>query len=750
MRFKNIILILLCVATAKLNAQFDHHRFRLLDADNALPIIDVSFQYGSQQGASDHNGLVNFQYEKGTSMRLSHINYGSWTLDDEQLLEAIQTQVVYRESLIIDLYPVTVIAVRGQKHPEERLHIDFEDRMLHDGATLLHQLPAFNSIRKSGNYGFDIVFRGFKYDQLNVVLNGAQSATAACPNRMDPPSSQMAPNMLDRIEVLKGPHALRYGTGFGATINFIPVKLRFTTEPDVYGRLSSAYESNGQIARGETQIGISSRNYDFSLFGSWSQGNDYLAGNGETVQAAFTRSSFGANLGLKLNDNHQVRVSGLYNNAKDADFPALPMDLREDDTWMLSIRHDINIRRDKLKSWSTTAYTSFVDHLMNNMLKHQEPRMLNAETKAQTHNYGARTEGIWQTGNTKLYGGIDFKNEGATGLRTREFLMGPNAGNTLVDKVWQKGSINKLGLFGEYHLSSNRFHYVLSGRLDYNHSDIGDPGSEFSSVYDETGVSHINPGLSVGIQKLFGQAIKATLWLGRAQRSGSLTERFINYFPVGLDPYEMLGNPQLKPEVNYQTDLGFEWTKNKAAINVDFFAAYLEDYISSVIDTTLSSRLPSSPGVRRFVNIHEAFKSGFELRWVQQLPMGMQQSLAIAYTYAQDLDRKEPLPEIAPLDLRYVLAGSYLKDKLHVEVVFRYVMKQSRISKEYGESITPSFTIMDVKAGYRFFDRLSAHIGVNNLFDQNYYEHLSRSVSATVEPIYAPGRNIFVNLGFHF
>ncbi|MEZ5022434.1 MAG: TonB-dependent receptor plug domain-containing protein [Chitinophagales bacterium] len=67
----------------------------------------------------------------------------------------------------------------------------------------------------------DPVLRGFKYDQLNIVMDGVQSATAACPNSRIPPTSQMAPNMLDRIEILKGPHALRYGSGFGGTINFI-------------------------------------------------------------------------------------------------------------------------------------------------------------------------------------------------------------------------------------------------------------------------------------------------------------------------------------------------------------------------------------------------------------------------------------------------------------------------------------------------------------------------------------------------
>ena len=93
----------------------------------------------------------------------------------------------------------------------------------------------------------------------------AKVLQAACPNRMDPPTSQMAPNMLERIEILKGPHALRFGTGFGATINFIPTELNFSNTIQPYGRISSSYESNGQIPRTETQFGVTGQNYDLSL-----------------------------------------------------------------------------------------------------------------------------------------------------------------------------------------------------------------------------------------------------------------------------------------------------------------------------------------------------------------------------------------------------------------------------------------------------------------------------------------------------
>ena len=724
---------------------------RLLDQSTFLPIAGAIFQYGEQSGVSNEQGAIEFTYQEGTPMRLSHVSYGEWELDHAGVREMIRIGTHYRESITINLYPVTIIAIRGsQQAPSDKLQLEYQDRMDHDAASILNQSPAFNSIRKGGNYGFDPVFRGFKYDQLNIVMNGAQSATAACPNRMDPPTSQMAPNMMDRIEVLKGPHALRYGTGFGATINFIPSKLRFTDEPDTYGRFSGGYEGNGEILRSEGLVGFSGKKYDLGIFGAWSQGNDYEAGNGETVQADFMRASIGVNLGLKLAPNQQLRLSALYNQARDADFPALPMDLRDDDTWMFNARHDISFNQGALKSWNTTVFGSFVDHLMDNLRKPLDPRTVNAATSADTYNYGGRTEGVWNFAGSTLYAGVDWRVEGAEGIRTREFLAGPNAGNTVQDNAWQNGRISKNGLFAEYHLDRNNYQFVFSARTELNNAEITDPSQEFTRVYPDTEETQFNPSLSLGVSRKLQQGMKLGLWLGRAQRSGSLTERFINYFPVGQDPFEMLGNPQLDPEVNQQLDLTFEWQRKETALNVDIFAAYLQDFISSLIDTTLTPRLPNSPGVRQFINIDDAFKTGFEVNWTQTLVAGLQHQVSIAYTYGRDLEREEPLPEIAPLDFRYALRGRYLKDKLHPEVVFRHVIEQSRISTEFGETVTPSFSLLDVRLSYQVSDFIRFSAGVNNLFDENYYEHLNRSVRGANNPIFAPGRNVFTSFNLTF
>jgi len=722
---------------------------KIQDKSSNLPIADLYWSYNNVAGVTEANGEVNFDYKQGSTLFLSHINYGVWELDESQLKQAIHDKVIYKESKAFDLFPVTVIGVQSSQ-TGETVDLDYDDKMAHDGGELLSQSTAISGIKKSGNYGFDPVLRGFKYDQLNIVLGGAQSATAACPNRMDPPTSQMAPNMIDRVEILKGPHSVRFGNGFGGTINFIPSPLQFSDSTQVFGRLSGSYESNGELIRNENLIGIRGQKYELGIFGSYSQGDDYTAGNDSIMQAAFLRESFGANLGIKLTDNQEIRLSANKNIARDVEFVALPMDLRNDDTWMFHAKHTIKLNKEQLKSWNTSVFGSFVDHEMDNLDKIITPRMMNAVTYATTYNYGGRTESIWQLPKGIMYLGGDLKVEGAEGTRERSFLMGPMAGKVAKDNVWQDGEIQKTALFTEYKTQKDSITFVLAGRLEINSASVSNVDATFQSLYNGTNTTEYNPTISVGAIKNIKKNSSVGIWIGASQRSGSLSERYINFFPVGLDPYEIVGNPFVKAETNKQMDLTFSTRTKKTAFKVDLFASYLEDYISSEIDTTLKTRLPSSPGVRRVVNIDNAFKTGFEISWKQTLVAGLSHQASIAYTYGKNLVTDNALAEIAPLDFQYIFSGSYLNKKITPQLIYRYVMEQNRVSTEFGETPSPSFNIVDVKVNYKITPQASVTVGVDNIFDTTYYEHLNRAIKGTNQDIYAIGRNVFISANIKF
>ncbi|KGB67244.1 TonB-dependent receptor [Ornithobacterium rhinotracheale] len=103
---------------------------------------------------------------------------------------------------------------------------------------------------------------------------------------------------------------------------------------------------------------------------------------------------------------------------------------------------------------------------------------------------------------------------------------------------------------------------------------------------------------------------------------------------------------------------------------------------------------------------------------------------------------------MAPLDLRYALRGDFFRHRLQPMFSLRYVAKQDRISKEFGEIPAPEFTVLDFHTTWQLNAKMAANVGVNNLLDRAYFEHLSRAVRGGKTPIYSPGRSF--TLGFNY
>lgn len=743
------IVFIICGLSPVVYAQ--ESRLQLINSYTNIVITDVLFKYNKHIGYSDEHGIIRVDFKQGERLFLSHLQYGEVNVDAEELEMLLAEGQLKLTPLNNVLLPVTFVKFRSGGGEQKRMEITVKDKLDHDAGNLLEDVPAISSIRKSGAYGFDPVLRGFKYEQVNLVLDGSQTASAACPNRMDPAVSQIPINMITQAEVLKGPHNLRYGNAFGGTINFKSSLPEFKEKIKALGRMGTSYESNGNIYRTEGVAGVSGPKADFRLFGAYSTGNDYTDGDGMNISADFNRLNWGGKLGVKLNQHHLLGFLVSNNFAKDVDFPALPMDLQEDDTWLMNASHSARFYGKKLSSWNTSVYGTMVDHQMDNFDKVLEPRKADAETEAETNNYGGRTELRFDFNKIYLYAGFDYRFESANGYRTRTMLMGPSAGTVFTDNVWQNAEVHRTGLFAEFHMNKQDWLLVASGRLNFNSAGANNPDQHFDALYPDVESSHIHSSFSVGGTKIFRKNMSMGLWLGRATRSPGIAERYINQFPIGLDPYEMLGNPQLKPEVNNQADLIFRYQSEKTKFSVNVFAALLRDYISSEIVPGLQPSMASSPGVRQFVNVDKAFLTGFEFFWKQRLARVLSHDLSIVYTYGKNHELDEPLPEIPPLEIRYHVAGKFIKEKVRPELVIRRSCKQNRVANSYGETETPRFMVVDARVSWLINHVLTATGGVQNLFDKAYYEHLSRSVrNAEARPIYSPGRSCYLTLTLSF
>lgn len=739
-----IVLSALCVRVA---GQEQTRPIILQQAENRSPIAHVDYIYGMAKGLSDQAGTIRLTFIPGEVLYLSHIELGEIRLSAEEVVNALREgKLILKPGQGYMLEPVTVLALRPLQVAQSKLNVLQYDRLQHDAGAFLGSLTTISNIRKSGSYGFDPVYRGFKYDQLNLVIDGMVSATTACPSRMDPPASQISLNQIDRIEILKGPHTLRYGPSFGATLNFISYPPVFSESSDIFGRTTLGYEFNGNIRRGEAILGFSGKRYNIGVNGTYSIGDNYKDGEGISIPSSFKRGALGLTAAYKLSESQFLDVSATRNFARDTDFPSLMMDLRSDDTWLLNAKHKW-IRSGKfLSEWNSAIYTSQVDHAMDNLSRPMAGKMSDAVTLALTETYGARTEMKLNWKNAKMYLGADTRHEQISGDRTRTIRMGAMKGKVFIDNVWQDGEIARIGAFTEYHYMGNKYRFTFSGRLDYNHSTAHDPAPKFSEVQNDVSATHLNPSLSIGATRLLGKYFSIGAWVGRGLRSPNLNERFINFLAVGMDPYELVGNPQLNPEINNQADITLIYKQEKTQVEVNLFGSYLQDFISSEIRPDLKPMMTGAPGVRQYVNIDKAGLYGFDLTWRQRFSASLQQELSLAYSVGEELVRKEPLPQIAPMDLRYKLRGNFLQERLQPEIALRHVLKQDRIASYFGEQETPAFSVIDLKIVYVPYARLNLSFAVLNLLDEGYWEHLSRYVSSMSRAIYSPGRNFTLGM----
>jgi iron complex outermembrane receptor protein len=353
-----------------------------------------------------------------------------------------------------------------------------------------------------------------------------------------------------------------------------------------------------------------------------------------------------------------------------------------------------------------------------------------------------------------------------------------------VEDIWKNADLANYGFFAEYKAAFGTWNIFAGLRLDYNMASSDPvllygavpPGTPPPLILDiqNTSSSHFNVSGSLGASKKLGKFFELDLAVGRGVRSPNMVERFIILLPVSFDNYEYYGNPQLKPEVNYEGDLTFKFLHPKAGdFGLTGFYSYVQDFINGkLVPSSVQKPLSQSVlGVKQFINYDQAWFTGFEFSWALSATYKLGAAVTAAYTYGvypkatkyvldptkipsqqivgEEEVKNDAIPEIPPFEANFRLSYRFLKDKLIPRISYRMVLSQNHVSSAYYESKTPGFNIFGASLTYRPNKYISVVGGVNNIFNVDYYEHLNRRTQGTLINLYEPGRVFFVNLTFN-
>ncbi|NJN24855.1 MAG: TonB-dependent receptor [Cyclobacteriaceae bacterium] len=750
----NILFILICPMAV--HAQ--DIQGKLFDKQTGKPVSGATIFYQQHFAFSDETGAFTFE-NTGTKVKImvTHLGYqpyeGTLDPDDEATWQiAMNSSVKMLEEVLIT----------GENRPSvAQSRIDRQSIARDNPKNIgdIFKNKAGFGVIKRGGYAMDPVFRSFKYEQINLIYDGGVYISNACPNRMDPASTQMSTAEIDRIELVKGPYSVRYGQTMGALINIITNRPVSTDEFSISGMLEGGYESNGNGHTGRGAINLADNHYDLSVEGGTMSFDDYKNGEGEIVPSSFTNYNYTAKLGLNLSANQRIQLSWRQNFSKDVKHASLPMDSPKDNSTIVSMDYGARNLSNTLVSINAKVYYTYVDHLMTNENRPNFP-MVFASSPVTSGTYGGRLEfGLSPNGKTTLFVGTDLRSVGKDGVRNRtvKIMNGTplELPREFTDLIWQDSWLYDLGLFAEANwLVDEKWNAQAGARIDYVKSGANNPAADFEAYYGQIAPQdEINLSLTGSLNYHFAGNGLVQLSIGRGQRAADLLERYINHFSVGMDAYEYLGNPNLKSEVNNQIDLTVKNVHGNFHWSANIFYSYMQNYITAIVDESIGRKyMPGTMPLftKRFINIDQAWQRGFDIEAGYRFGKTLTANVGIFCTKAQNVDFDEPLPEIPPLT--GLLSVKYQQKQYFAELRGRLVDGQDRVADTFDEATSPGFEVFDLMAGYTLFKNMTIDFALKNILNSNYYEHLSRPYNNQGEAgmFYEPGRSVRIGLVLRF
>jgi iron complex outermembrane receptor protein len=782
-------LLLLAAAMLYATLVFSQHEnsvsFKIADAGTGLPIehAEIVFTPSAIGGVTNLKGILLIQsIDTGIyKVVVSHIAFhrlekeihllaGVGNDFEFQLSKKVKVldEFIVREEKPADIilskvpYIETII---GKKQINKEGTRDIGD--------FLRSSKNINGIRKGGTQ-LDPVVRGFKYSQLNVQINNGHKVEGGCPNRMDPATAHVEIEDIESIEVKKGPYALRYGPSFGGIINMVTQIPPHTDDSPVHIKAMKSYESNWNGNKEHLGVYGGYKWFFYNFSGGQKSYGNYNDGNGNEVNSAFRKYNYKGQLGFQAAKHHTVSLNYEESKGRDVMFPTLPMDERSDDTQLMSADYTAKDISDAIHSLQAKLYLTDVTHVMDNKNRPYSDTVVAVST-IDALNQGGRVEMGLNISHSLLTAGLDFENIKKDGERIKTMILQPGL-PVKNEKLWNKAKITNAGIFAEYLKTIQSWEIIATARLDFNSASsdsisVTHPmqGEIYHYASDSIQSDFTNFSFSVGVTKKLNPHLALSLALGRGTRSPDMTERFIILLPIGYDPFDYLGDPQLKPETNNQVDLTLKYKNEKyGMIQLNGFYSLVNNFISG-------KRIPPSQqkpltngviGVKQFYNAGNARFRGFEFAYATPSTLKFGASLFASFTYAtinkvqqyvmnaqgaviDDVELiNDALAEIPPFESTASVYYRLFKGKLVPTINVRMVAAQKHVSKATYEKESPGFTLAGFSVNYDFNKYFTVAGGVNNIFNAAYFEHLNRNIIGSTNSLYEPGRSFYINLYF--
>ena len=709
-------------------------------------------------------------------LHVSHMGFRA-QIREIELSDGRATVVFILEPTYIELEEVTVReSSTGMVQPELSLSVTVANRdFLSESSSMtlmqtLQRLPGINSM-DIGTGVSKPVIRGLGFNRIVVAQNNIkqQGQQWGADHGLE-----IDFNNVERVEILKGPASLIYGSdAIGGALNIRPpvIPQENTTNFEV----TTNFHSNNDLLGTSAMAAINNNGLFFRVRLSYQDYADYRVPADEFVYNTWVmpipnqrlKNTSGNDLGVSLtgglrkswgittlsvsNFNQQVGFFPASHGIPNPGSLQDPGNPRQTEYPMQKVNH--------LKITSNTNILRGSDRIELDVGLQQNHRQeLNPP---HVHGAGPLPEGFTELELILNTFSANFKYHNRIAER-KSFVYG-FSGN-YQDNT--RGGYNFLlpdftygeaGLFfiSRFNVSDELF--LNSGiRADAARADITgylEPvwqDTETISGYRERTPdlqrNFLNIAFSSGLSWMPVKDLNLKVNLGTGFRNPGAIELSANGIHHGSFRHEM-GDITLQTERSWQLDFGFTWSKKDVYLHFSPFINYFPNFIF-LNPSGVFSELPGAGQIYRFEQA-EALHMGGEFYADWHISHALHTSLGAEWVWAQNLENNYPLPFTPPpsalAEINYLIKPdiAFLKRVKLISSV-RHTAAQNRVAR--NEPATGAYTLTNagVSASLQLGDfPLEVMFMVNNIFDVLYKNHLS---FYRILELPEPGRNFTLKI----
>ena len=651
---------------------------------------------------------------------------------------------------------------------------------------------------------FDPRIRGYRWGQIYAQADGALWRPAR--EDLDSMLSKLAPHSVVGARVINGPYAVRYGPGFAFLDLQTADTPRYDCGPERHTTIGSSIRGNGDQWYNYAIAEGGSHDWGYRVSYGNRTGVDYESGSGIDIPSSYHNEDFVAQFGFDLNPFQSLEFRYQRLDQTDAEYFGKFFDTR------FLVTDGFNLRlvdespqgpwsRLTFESWynqtrfaggtgdptTQNGKTSTMDRVERALERSLAVGINTVEFRGDTYgdqmSTGVRSAMTFgDVENAYLTIGTDYRYlEQRTAERFFTTVSGAPAASPLDDfstnqpRAW----MNNPGAFVEAQMPLCSYWTVTSGaRVDWVHTNANrDDIRPNPSLVGAANGAPLDRNDVLYSFFLTNQIELDCNWtvdfgFGHGQRPPTLTERyadgvFLAIFQNGFS--RVVGNTFLKPERAWQIDAGISAEYSCFRGSLRGFQSWIMDYNNYEV-VTISD--PMGAQLVRGSTTDLATLTGFELEGEADLSAAWSVFANLSYTDGRDRDLDVPLTGIAPLEARVgVRWHDPCENRWGVEFYGRLVDQQNRLAALRNasgvgyttvESLTPSFNVWHLRAFYNVSSNIKFNIGIENVFDYNYLEHLDLRLpyddggtGTTTDDVaelnlFAPGFTPYVGLEWYY